>query len=435
MHITADQVGLAIGLFFCGLVALQAVVYLFTATRQFAWHRQAAGLRIEALSTELDTAIQRRRLAPDSHASWRGYRRFVVRSVQRESSQAKSIILVPEDRRPLPSFHPGQFLTVKVEIPGQAKPLQRCYSISDRPRPDQYRCTIKSIAPAASGEANLGIVSRYINLSLQEGDVIDVKAPGGDFYLDLFDKRPAILLAGGIGITPLMSMMEAVLHEGTSRQLLLFYGVRNSREHVFRKRLTELAERHEQLRVVTCYSRPLPEDRVGSDFDLPGRISIDLLKRLLPSSNYEFFLCGPSGFMDSLLADLQAWDVPKSRIHLERFGSPPHLDDQPRLTGKRQDRGESDSPRQERGVEPWDIRLDHSGQTLAWNDDAASILECAEMQEVQLPFGCRQGNCGTCAARLVSGTVHYEQKPDFELAPDECLPCQAQPTSDIVLDL
>ena len=435
MQITADQIGLTIGLLFCGLVAMQAVIYLVTATRQLAWQRRAAGLRLEALTTELDTAIQRRQLAPETNHSWRGYRRFVVRSLLRESSQAKSLILVPEDRRPLPSFHPGQFLTLRFEIPGQAKPVQRCYSLSDRPRPDQYRCTIKSIAPTVPGANDGGLVSRYVNLSLQEGDVIDVKAPSGDFYLDLFDKRPAILLAGGIGITPLMSMIEATLHSGTPRQLILFYGVRHSREHVFRKRLAELTAANDHFRVVTCYSQPLPEDRMGRDFDLEGRVTIDLLKRLLPSSNYEFFLCGPNAFMDTMLADLRAWDVPQSRIRFERFG-PSSNDLTTSHDGVALNKSEPNRlPVDGRADAGFSIRLDHSGQTLQWDDAAVSILECAENQGAQLPSSCGQGVCGTCVTRLLAGEVDYEHPPGFELGPGECLPCQARPKSDIVLDL
>src|SRR5262249_35813983 len=134
------------------------------------------------------------------------------------------------------------------------------------------------------------------------GDILDVKAPRGQFVMDLTRATPVVLIGGGIGLTPLLSMAEAIAGRDAVRQVWLYYGVRNSREHILKDHLRALAREREKFKLRVCYSNPLAEDVKGRDYDHGERISVELLKRELGTSNYEFYVCGPPGMMAGLMA-------------------------------------------------------------------------------------------------------------------------------------
>lgn len=427
MSVNPDQIGFLIGVAFCAIVGGQAVLALLGARRNLVHQHEAASVRLAIMNEELGAALQRRQLAPVASNSWQGYRRFVVKKTYRESPTTRTIHLAPQDRRPLPRYFPGQFLTLRFEIPGQPSPAVRCYSLSDRPRQEYFRCTIKSVATDESSNSERS-VSHFVNRSLQEGDIVEAQAPSGEFVLDLFDRRPAVLLAGGVGITPMMSMLRTVAHERTDRELILFYGVRNGEQHVFRDEIAAVAQECPNIRVITCYSKPLGQDQPGRDYDVEGRVSIELVREQLATNNYEFFLCGPDRFLSDLETGLRDWGVADHRIRLERFA--PNVSS-PTVTESLRE------PKDLRGLRQSTItiRFEASGQSIEWNDDFGSILECAEQQGVYLPAGCRQGNCGTCLAAMVSGKVSYEKTPGYEVDEQQCLPCLARPAQDVKLDL
>jgi len=206
--------------------------------------------RLDQLQPRLPPTVQSR-----SPAAWKGYRRFVVQRVIAEAHDISSIYLAPEDLRPLPAFLPGQFLTLRIAVPGLNQPAVRCYSLSERPRPDYYRITVKAVRPDFETVGTKGRVSRYLSGGLRPGDVLEAQAPRGEFRLH-DDPRPAVLIAAGIGVTPLLSMVNALLHRRDDRRVLLFYGARNSREQAFRDHLRDLALRCKRLQYVPCYSQP-----------------------------------------------------------------------------------------------------------------------------------------------------------------------------------
>src|SRR5262249_48135329 len=138
--------------------------------------------------------------------------------------------------------------------------------------------------------------------------------------LDFTRETQLVFLAGGIGLTPLISMLHALLAAGSKREIWLFYGVRNGNEHLFKETLEELNRENENLHLHVCYSRPAQGEVPGKDFQHTGRISLALLKSLLPSCNYDFYLCGPGTMMHELAEGLKAWDVPEHSIRLEAFG-------------------------------------------------------------------------------------------------------------------
>ena len=159
------------------------------------------------------------RAARATHAipDWEGWRQFRVAAIVDEAKDVKSFYLSPVDGRPLSPFAPGQYLTFRLPIAsGGQSQLVRCYSLSDRPREDFYRCTIKRIAvPADRPEMPAGRGSSFFHESVQVGDVLDVRAPAGTFLIDPLASEPIVLVGSGIGITPLVSMLDAIVHAGS----------------------------------------------------------------------------------------------------------------------------------------------------------------------------------------------------------------------------
>ncbi|MEO5719300.1 MAG: FAD-binding oxidoreductase, partial [Chthoniobacterales bacterium] len=188
------------------------------------------------LQTELETMRDLRRKRSDDALPWNGFRKFLVSKKVMESKDVCSFYLTPHDQKRLSGFLPGQYLTFQLEIPGNARPVIRCYSLSDGPRTDGYRVSIKKIPPAKP-ELPPGIVSSHFHDNIKEGDILDVKAPGGKFYLDPEVTENVVLIGGGIGVTPVLAMLNTLISLGSTRQIWFFYGLRNRAEHVMKDQL------------------------------------------------------------------------------------------------------------------------------------------------------------------------------------------------------
>ena len=137
-------------------------------------------------------------------------------------------------------------------------------------------------------------------------DALDVRAPAGNFFLDTTLERPVVLISGGVGITPMLSMLTCLTENRSRREIWFFFGARNGTEHIEKDRLNAIAKEFENVRLHVCYSKPRPEDKLGEDYQHAERVSVDLIKRLLPSSNYDFFICGPGPMMTAIRATLVA---------------------------------------------------------------------------------------------------------------------------------
>ena len=354
--------------------------------------------------------------------AWQGWREFrVARREYEDSGQTQcSFYLEPEDGLPLLPYKAGQYLTFELPI-GDRKAV-RCYSLSDRPGPKNFRVTIKRIgAPADRPDLPPGIASSHLHDKVHEGDLIRVKAPAGAFFIDLDATVPAVFIAGGIGITPMMSMLSWALVEQPGRTLHLFYGVRHGGKLAFKLPLEDVARAHPNFHLHIVFSRPRPDDLLGRDFHVTGHIDVDLLRRSLTQGRHQFYVCGPAPMMASIVPALAAWGVSPADIHYELFG-PASLRS-----------GAVD--RQVPAVEaPIDVQFRRSGRTLAWDGRDSSLLDFAERNNIIVDSGCRLGTCGSCETKLVSGTVHYAAVPDHEVAPGYCLLCVGTPQSDLVLE-
>ncbi len=336
--------------------------------------------------------------------------------------QICSFRLIPHDGKPLPMFQPGQYLTFQLRIPEVEKPTIRCYSLSDCSHPDHYRVTIKRVPPPRDRpDLRGGLSSSFFHDQVLEGDILDVQAPRGGFCLDLEKETPVVLIGGGIGVTPVLSMLNAIVGSGSKRETWFFYGVRNRAEHVMREHLNRIARENENVCINICYSAPDSGDIAGRD-DIHGeRVTVELLKRVLPSNNFEFFVCGPPAMMTQLTEDLKAWGVPEARIHYEAFGP---------ATVKRVTRA-AVPVTNGAGLK---VTFARSGVECAWDPAAASLLDFASAKGVRIDSGCRAGNCGTCVTAVRAGQFSYRIQPGAPVSPGTCLTCISIPKGDLVLD-
>ena len=263
-------------------------------------------------------------------AAWSGWRTFrVVRREYEDPAQTQcSFYLQPADGQPLPPYKPGQFLTFALDLPAgvgdaaaDARTITRCYSLSDRPDPACYRVTIKRVPPPPDHpEYEPGLSSSHFHDRVQAGDELRVKAPSGHFFIDADAAVPAVLVAGGIGVTPMMSMLRWCLAHQPERTLHFYYGLRNSREHAFKAQLEALAAAHPNLRLHVAYSRPEATDAIGGDYQHRGHVDVELLQRTLPHGRHRFYVCGPPAMMQTLVPALAAWGVPIADLRYEAFG-------------------------------------------------------------------------------------------------------------------
>ncbi len=235
---------------------------------------------------------------PAQTPPWAGFRPFILQKKVRESDNVFSFFFVPEDGQSLPVYLPGQFLTVRLYIPGAAGPAVRSYSLSDAPGTGHYRLTIKRVATRSEDPHTAsGLVSTYFHEQLAEGDRIEAKAPAGTFTLDVRQHdQPVVLIGGGVGITPLLSMLNSIAAAQSPRETWLLYGIRDHREHIMRTHLEAIARVHPNVHLHVFYSRPAwqKEDQTIHT----GRIDFDAIQRLIPTKAYDFYVCGPPAMMD-----------------------------------------------------------------------------------------------------------------------------------------
>ncbi len=342
-----------------------------------------------------------------------------------------SFQLQPVDGMPLPAFRPGQYLTFSLRagdgaggVAGAERSLTRCYSLSDQPDSAHYRITIKRMPPPPDRpDLPPGASSNHFHDRVQEGHVLKVKAPSGHFFIDPDATVAAVFIAGGIGITPMISMLRWCVAKQPERAVHLYYGVRNSADHAFKEALEALADSHSALQLHVVYGNPGPDDVQGRDYQHVGYVDLELLRSSLPHGRHQFYVCGPPPMMQSLVPALREWGIREDDIHFEAFG-PASV----RPTG-----AATNEPLAAPSTS-FEVRLHRSGRTLVWDGQDDNLLDFAERHGVLVDSGCRSGSCGTCETKLVSGTVHYADKPDHDIAKGHCLLCVGQPQSPLVLD-
>ena len=362
-------------------------------------------------------------LAPDAGPppGWPGFRPLRVSRIDRESGSVKSLALSPADGRLLVAALPGQFVILRLRPTADGPALMRNYSLSGLPATDRYRVSIKH-------EAN-GVASTYLHTQIKVGDIVDVAAPRGGFTLKPGDS-PVVLLSAGVGATPVLAMLHALAHEASPREVWWLFGARNREDHPFAEESRGLVKRLARGKSHIWYSRPGPDDRPGSDFDSPGRIAGDALKKLGVPRDADFYLCGPSGFLNDVTSGLLAFGVSADRVHAEIFGAGKAITPGIAETSS----AHPHPPQGPAGPGPR-VSFARSGLDASWDPKYASLLEFAEACDVPVRWSCRTGVCHMCESGLISGNVAYQPEPLDAPAAGNLLLCCSQPRGDVAIDL
>ncbi|NIZ61983.1 pyridoxamine 5'-phosphate oxidase [Sedimentitalea sp. CY04] len=367
------------------------------------------------------TSIARQEVEEQRNA-WRTFR---VTKIVDESSVIRSFYFKPTDDSPLFSFEAGQFLTIRVTPEGNG-PQVRTYTLSSAPSDPTYRISVKR-EPG-------GIVSNQLHDSLNVGDTIETKAPKGSFFIDALEKRPAVLIAGGVGITPMMAMTRHVLNETVrkryTRPLTVFHAAHATDQRAFTEAFRAAqTDTGGKIRYVSVIGNPANHETLGTDFDATGHINVDILRQHLALDDYDFYLCGPPPFMQGVYDSLRGLGVRDARIHAEAFG--------PASLTRTSDEGATPvvpEPEAELAV----VKFEASGFEQSWEKGDGTLLETAEAHGLTPDFSCRAGSCGSCAVKKLSGEVAYRTPPTADIAEGEVLICCSVPaegSTSLVLDL
>ena len=242
---------------------------------------------------------------------WTGWRRFVVVDRIQESTLITSFILQPADGGSVIPHKAGQYLTIRYDPEGVA--FKRNYSISSGPQTDHYRISVKRESRGNGG-------SLFLHDRIQIGDVVESTPPAGDFFLDDEPQRPVILLSGGVGLTPMISMVEEIAARHPALRTYYVHGTTSSATHAMDRHVRDLASTHGNIRVHTFYSDPGEGDVAGTTHDEDGFVSIEWLRANAPLAEADVYLCGPKPFLRSFVSGLLLAGVPASRLHYEFFG-------------------------------------------------------------------------------------------------------------------
>lgn len=360
-------------------------------------------------------------LANEEHApAWPGFKQMQVADIRRESESITSFLLVSMEGQDLPIPQPGQFIVLRLQVDADKSPILRSYSLSDLPAGDHFRISVKN-------ESN-GIGSSFLCTHVRVGDVLEVSAPRGKFILRP-GQNPVVLLSAGVGATPVMAMLHALVAERSQRQVWWIYGARDRANHPFAAEARSLLSQLARARSYVVYSRPSATDRLEMDFDGSGHIDSALVERIGVPRNCDFYLCGPSSFLQSMRAGLRRWDVLDENIHMEVFGTLESI-----KPGLKQIDHSPHLPQGPQGSGPA-VSFARAGITVAWDSRFGSLLELAEACDIPVRWSCRTGVCHTCITGLIEGTVIYQPEPLEEPTPGNVLACCSEPNANVVLDL
>ncbi|MGX6441740.1 NO-inducible flavohemoprotein [Neobacillus sp. K501] len=254
--------------------------------------------------------------AANQNGGWDGFRNFIVDRKVIESDVITSFYLKPEDEKEISHFLPGQYISIKLEIADEEYTHIRQYSLSDAPGKGYYRISVKREAGTSNPD---GMVSNHLHDSIKEGDVLKVSAPAGDFVLNTEKNTPVVLLSGGVGLTPMLSMLKTVVEVQPERKVSFIHAAANSNVHALKEEVETLSSL-ENVTSFVFYDAPTEEDRKNNRFDVEGYITKEWLEKNVPVNDADFYFCGPVPFMKATNRALKDLGVSEERINFEFFG-------------------------------------------------------------------------------------------------------------------
>lgn len=346
-----------------------------------------------------------------------------VRRIEPDTAEAVIVTFeVPPDLRDVFGFTQGQYLTLRREVDGQD--LRRSYSICAGVDDGELRVGVRKV--------NGGVFSNWINEHLKHGDTIHVMAPQGRFFvpIDAAQRRQYLGIAGGSGITPILSIMKTVLGREPQARFTLIYGNRALKSTMFKEEIEDLKNKY-LTRLVLHHVFSDEHTDAPLNHGVMNRDKIgEFLRVLVPARSISHaFVCGPYQMNDEAEAALLAAGVGEDRIHIERFGIAPQAAQAVGAVIHQAQPGDAE-------IAKVTIVRDGLRREIEFRKDQPSILDCASAAGLEVPFSCTSGVCGTCRAKLVEGSVRMER--NFALDKKEVeagfvLTCQAHPTTERVV--
>jgi len=279
-----------------------------------AWalaYQQLANLLIHGEQVRYD---QQRHQA----GGWIGWREFIIQKKIKESSEISSFYLAPVDGQPLPNYHAGQYVSLRTFVPELGILQPRQYTLSDCPRNEYYRISVKH--EKTKGELAAGWVSTTLHHHRMVGDIVELSMPSGDFYLKNPD-HPVVLISAGVGITPMIAILNQLATIGIPQPVCFIHACRNSEAHAMRDHLQELTIQYSNLKYWVAYSRPQTHDSLGRDYHYHGRINTDQLIQFTLLPNADYYLCGNIEFIRAQYQSLLALGISTKHIFTEIFST------------------------------------------------------------------------------------------------------------------
>jgi ferredoxin-NADP reductase len=327
----------------------------------------------------------------------KGVKTLKVSKLQFESQEIITFRLRRFFYLPLPTFLSGQYVTLLLPI-SKNKTIKRAYSIASwHKKPFYYELGIK--------KEELGIGTSWIFENLKNNSKLNVKLPQGHFYKDNFSNSSTVYIAGGIGITPLRSMLQASIKaNGIAHQSYLLYACRYEEQLTYHQEFVALSNQFPNLKYIPILSQP-NENWLGEK----GRITIDLLKNNIVEFNKsEFYLCASKSLIETITDQLELFEIPTENIHFELFGNTPSQAITTTHT------------------------INYGNQSVVF-DNYPTLYHAIEDLQIPIDGECRAGTCGNCKIKVKSGKVSYLINSTIPLENDEILPCCAIPIEDIYI--
>jgi len=359
-----------------------------------------------------------RTTASQNEIAWRI---LEVADVIEESADCRSFYLVDPYGQALPDFYPGQYAMIRPALAG-AFQATRCYSLSSSPDARYWRVTVKEQEPSGKSDRNYsGGLSSWLHRTINKGDCLFVGGPSGQFYLLPESTNNLVLLAAGVGITPLASMLGWSLQHTPERSVTLLYQAKDIDHWPLGEAIHAWQADFDAMQAHTFFSREAPEEVEWLANQLPGHFHIGKIDRQLAEfateADTDYYMCGPDAWMEQIRVQLTHFGVAAENIHWESFGSNP-----------------APATNQAKDFASHMVHFSLSDTEVQWQDTEQSLWELAKANRLEIPSGCLSGVCGSCRVKVVSGEVEYDRQIGIELTSGECLTCIARPATDLVLE-
>lgn len=397
-----------------------SAMYFFKMRRAAALLKQMASVQpisTTEAATPSATSASAPNVAPAAKSKrWSGM--LLLINTFQETPTVRTFRFAQENGVEIPfDYLPGQFLTVTVIIDG--KKVKRSYTIASSPSQRDYiEITVK--------REEKGMVSRHLHDHLKIGASLEISGPAGKFTFTGSEKESIVLIAGGVGVTPMMSVLRYLTAHCWKKEIYFIFGVRTPEDIIFREELAYLEKRHTNLKVWITVSQP-----ESSDWDGPtGRLSVESLNQAVPKIQQRLVhVCGPGPMMDGTKQLLLDMGVPKDQIKMEAFGPPPKKDKPvtPAEAELSREQGKADEP---------SVEFTLSEKAVPISADQ-TVLEAAEDNDIEIDNSCRTGSCGACKVKMLTGEVEMDVEDaleEDEKASGVILACQAKAKSDLKIE-